>query len=151
LAGNGVFVVAFNAGNLVCTDACSTERGGGGLLEFTTDSTSYQKDTVTTALIQAINDNLIGLVPSDVASFITFARLTVANVLAQAISNGSIGPYTDASGNVRSVNPKTDIQIVQSVSDPTRYTLNYWYKLRQPALVINGIYSVENPFFNVSA
>lgn len=143
LAGAGCFVTTFQGGKLICKDALSTEGGGSNQVSYRVDSTSFQKDIVTEAVISAINTNIVGIVPFDLATFLLDIKLVIQGAITNAISAGAIGPYRDQNGNIRSINLATDIVVQQNVNDATAYSFNYFYFLRYPALRIYGTYTVD--------
>lgn len=153
MAGQGTLVITFDAGRFLIKDALSTEGGGGNKLSFKVDSTSYQKDVVTTKINTALDLNIIGIVPFDLATFILEIKLVVQGVLSQesSISRGTIGPYRDANGAVRPIDLRTDIRVSQDPDDQTQYNLSYFFVLRYPALRVFGQYSVDSPWFALSA
>jgi len=149
MAGNGVFVVTYDAGLFKMRDAMSTENGGGGLEQFAVDSTSYQKDIISTRVDQALDANIVGIVPFDLASFILDIKLVIQGVLTAQISKGTIGPYRDkTTGAIRPIDPRTDIRVAQNANILTEFDFAYWYNLRYPALRLFGQYSTDNPFFS---
>jgi hypothetical protein len=152
LAGQGVFVITYDAGLFRMLDALSTEGGGGGMEAFKVDSTSYQKDIIVTKVNQALDANIVGIVPFDLASFILDIKLVIQGVIASEIGKGTIGPYRDrATGTIRPIDLKTDIRVAQNVNVQTEFNFAYWFNLRYPALRLLGEYSVDNPFFALTA
>lgn len=149
MANNGVTVVTFDAGRFLLLDPKSTERGG--LIQFEQWSASVQKDNVVRQVRTALDANIVGLVPVDVTDFILDIKQYIANVLTSAIAEGAIGPYTDPSGNRRSIDLSQDIIVEQDRSDPTKYNFSFFFNLRYPALRLFGQYSVDNPFFSQAA
>lgn len=147
MASQGVLVVTFDAGRFIILDAITTEAGNGNLDAFKVDSTSYQKDIVVDKVETAIDTNIISIVPFDLTSFLLDLKLVAQGVIATEISNGTIGPYRDDSGAIRSIDLRTDIRAVQDVSSQTNYNLNYWFNLRYPALRVFASYSVDRSFF----
>lgn len=148
MASNGVTVATFDAGRFILLDPISTERAGGGLIQFEQWSTSVQKDNIVRQVRQALDSNVVGLVPIDVADFIIDIKQFIANVLTGAIAEGAIGPYTDPNGNRRAIDLNQDIVVEQDPNDPTQYNFNFFFNLRYPALRLFGQYSVDNPFFS---
>lgn len=148
LAGNGVTVVTYNqlAGTMVLLDPMSTEGGNGKLIAFSEISASTQKDAVTTAVNNSLDSNLVGVVPSDLASFITTIKGFLGNTLRSMIANGTIAPFKTKDGVTRDVDFSTDIQVFQDLTDQTKYQFRYTYNLRYPAKRFFGQYSVDNPF-----
>ena len=152
MAGNGVLVVTYDAGRFIMLDAMSTEGGGGGLTAFQVDSTSYQKDIIVTKVNQALDANIVGVVPFDLATFLLDIKLVIQGVIAQEISRQTIGPYRDKStGTVRPIDLRVDIRVEQDADVPTQFNFSYFFNLRYPALRLFGQYSVDNPFFAVAA
>lgn len=146
LASNGVTVVTLDAGRLVLLDPMTTEAGGGRLIQFQEISASTQKDAVTTAMTQAVDSNLVGVVPSDLGSFVVTIKGMIGGVLRSMISTGAIGPFKTADGLTRDVDFSADIQVFQDATDPTKYMFRYFYNLRYPAKRFFGTYTVDNPF-----
>lgn len=147
LASNGVCVVTYKGGLLELLDPVSTEAGGGNLSQFKYRSLSSQKDNVTRAVDRAIDRNLRGIVPDDLADFIFDIKIVVASVLTSLIESGAIGPFRDSNGISRDIDLSKDIQAEQSKVDPTKFFFRYFYFLRYPALRFFGEFSVDNPFF----
>lgn len=147
LAQNGVTVVTFDAGRFLLLDPISTERGGGGLIQFEQWSTSVQKDNIVRQVTAALDANVVGIVPVDVTDFIIDIKQIIASVLTGAVAEGAIGPFVDPIGNRRAIDLNQDIVVEQSPNDPTQYNFNFFFNLRYPALRLFGQYSVDNPFF----
>lgn len=149
LASQGTTVVTFDAGRLVLLDPITTEAGGGGLISFAQISTSTQKDNLTRKIDAALDSNIVGIVPTDLASFIIDIKLVIMNVINAEIGAGSIGPYRDENGATRPLDPIQDIVVEQSATNQTQFSFKYFFSLRYPALRLLGEYSVDNPFFSV--
>lgn len=147
LASNGTCVVTNKGGRLELLDPVSTEAGGGKLPQFTYRSLSSQKDNVTRAVDQAIDRNLRGIVPDDLADFIFDIKVIIGAVLTSLIESGAIGPFRDANGVSRDIDLSKDVQAEQSKTDPTKFFFRYFFFLRYPALRFFGEFSVDNPFF----
>lgn len=147
LASNGVTVVTFDAGRFLLLDPVSTEVAGGGLIQFSQWSASVQKDNIVRQVKAALDANVVGIVPVDVADFILDIKQYIANVLTGAIAEGAIGPYTDGNGARRALDLAQDIVVEQDQTDPTKYNFRYWFNLRYPALRLFGEYSTDDPFF----
>lgn len=148
LAGTGGFVVSFDTGGFfVCLDAQTTEGGGAGEDKFRIDSTSYQKDVITVKVNRAIDDALVGVVPFDIANFITDIKTVIQNVINGEIFKQTIGPYRQADNiTPRALDPRRDIRVVPVVGSKTAFKFQYFYFLRYPALYFDGEYSVDEPF-----
>ena len=151
LASNGVTVLTFDAGRFLLLDPCSTERAGGGLVQFEQWSSSVQKDNIVRQVRSTLDANVVGIVPVDVADFVIDVKQFIANVLTSAIAEGAIGPFVDPNGNRRAIDLNQDIVVEQSPVDPTQFNFNFYFNLRYPALRLFGQYSVDNPFFSQTA
>ena len=146
LASNGVCVVTLDAGNLVLKDPLTTEAGG--VVQFEEPMASCQKDSVTNTINTLLDANVVGVVPDDLADFISDVKTWIMLGLQAAINAGDIAPFRDNSGNYRDVDPTTDIQVWQDTTDPRVFLFNYWFNLKYPAKRFFGQYSVDNPFFS---
>jgi len=150
LASNGVNVVTLVGGNFVLTDPVTTEQGAGGLIEFVEISAIAQKDKVTRTVDQVLDDNIIGLVPTDLATFINDIKGFIGLAINTLISSTDIGPYKDQNGNPRPISFQNDMQVIQDPNNPTQFLYKYFYNLRYPAKRVFGQYSVDNPFFQTN-
>jgi hypothetical protein len=147
LSGNGVFVLTGRAGNIIALDPVTTERGGGKMAEFEEPQASNMKDDVVTAINTTVDGNLVGVVPSDLADFITSIKIYISNVIRAKISAGVIGPYRDSTGRSRDIDTSKDMIVYQSPTDPRVFNFKYYFNLRYPAMRFYGEYSVDNAFF----
>lgn len=146
LAGAGCMVLTFVGGAFKFLDAMTTEGGGGNLDAFKIDGSSYAKDIITKGVIRAINENLIGTVPYDLASFILSVKLVVQGVLAGGIASGTIGPFReDDDITPRPIDLRKDIIVQQSTTSKTSWLVRYYFNLRYPALRVFVEYSVDTP------
>lgn len=155
MASNGVTVPNFVGGRLILKDPKTTEAGlgAGALISFTQDSASYQKDNVTRLITAALDENIVGIVPFDLANFLIDIKIVIQGVLSNLSSSavGAIGPYRRDDGTIRPIDIRTDIRVSQSPTDPTKYYFSYWFSLRYPALRLFGQYSVDTPFFSLNS
>jgi hypothetical protein len=151
MASQGVMVVTYDAGVFRILDPVTTEAGGGGLPQFTYPSTTSQKDNVSRKVDQALFNNIVGVVPTDLSDFIIDIRTVIGAVLAGEIGTFAIGPYRNADNTTRPVDLSSDIEVEQSPDDPTKFFFRYWFNLRYPALRLFGEFSVDNPFFAAQA
>lgn len=151
MAGQGTMVVTFDAGVFKVLDPVTTEVGGGGLAAFAYESTSSQKDNISRKVDQALDANIIGVVPTDLADFIIDIKLIIAGVIGGEIGSAAIGPYTNPDKTPRPIDLTKDLEVQQSPNDPTKYFFKYFFNLRYPALRLFGEFSVDNPFFAATA
>lgn len=151
MAGQGVMVVTYDAGVFKVLDPVTTEVGGGGLAAFSYESTSSQKDNVSRKVDQALDANIVGVVPTDLADFIIDIKLIIAAVIGGEIGSFAIGSFRNADNTARSIDLSTDLDVQQSPNDPTKFFFKYFFNLRYPALRLWGEFSVDNPFFAPSA
>jgi len=148
LASNGVCVVTLSGGNLVLKDPLTTEAGG--VPQFEEPMASAQKDSVSKTVNDLLDSNVTGLVPDDLADFITDIKLWIMLGVQAEVGAGNIAPFRDDSNVSRDIDPKVDIQVFQDPSDPRQYIFYYWFNLKYPAKRFFGQYSVDNPFFGTA-
>jgi len=151
MAGQGTMVVTFDAGLFKILDPVTTEVGGGGLAAFAYESTSSQKDNVTRKVDQALDANIVGIVPTDLADFVIDIKLIIAAVIGGEIGSFAIGPFRNNDNTARAIDLTTDLDVQQSPNDPTKFFFKYFFNLRYPALRLFGEFSVDNPFFTPAA
>jgi len=149
LAPAGVLVVTLDAGQLIMKDPITTETGGGGIISFAEISAGAQKDNAVRAVTQAIDANVIGIVPEDLTDFIFDIKTVIGTTIGGLISSGSLGPFRDSAGRSRDMDLAADVQVFQSATDPTRFDFRFFFMLRYPAKRAYGEHSVDNPFFSV--
>jgi hypothetical protein len=147
LASSGVNVITLDAGTLKMLDPITTEAGGGRLIEYEEPQASSQTDVVTRTIENILDQNVKGIVPTDLADFISDLKVWISLAIEANIANGSIGPYRSRDGSIRKIDLLTDIQVKQDQSDPRTFTFKYWFNLKYPAKRFFGEYSVDNPFF----
>lgn len=148
LVDKGVCVVTLDAGKLMLLDPVTTEAGGGKVVQFEEPQSSAAKDSVTNTVDSLLFNNCVGIVPDDVADFITDIKSWIVLGIEAEINSGSIGPFRGSNNVVRKIDPKTDIQVFLSTTDPRTYYFRYWFNLKYPAKRFFGEYSVDNPFFS---
>jgi hypothetical protein len=146
LAQDGVIVVTLDAGRLLLTDPITTEAGGGRLPSFQEISARTQKDATTVAVTQIVDANLVGVVPTDLSSFIFTVKGYIAAALVSMVSSGAIGPFRTPAGVSRDIDLSKDVQVFQDPTDPTKFFFKYFYNLRYPAKRFFGTFTVDNPF-----
>lgn len=147
MADKGVTVVTLDAGRFVLLDPLTTEAGAGKVVQFEEPSASAQKDAVTDTIDVLITNNLVGVVPDDLADFISDIKKWIMLGLLAQINAGTIAPYRDEAGFPRDIDASSDIQVYQSSTDPRTFYFKYWFNLKYPAKRFFGEYSVDNPFF----
>ncbi len=147
MAPRGINVVSLVGGRLELKDPVTTEPAGGGLNEFNEISVGVQKDKVAFLVDQAVEANAKGIVPDDLADFISDIKEIIQTQLKALVEAGDIGKYTDSTGKQRDINMQTDIQAFQSASDKTQFGFRYWFNGKYPAKRFFGQFSVDNPFF----
>lgn len=147
LASNGVNVITINGSVLTLTDPVTTEQGGGNIIQFIEISAMAQKDTIVRIVDKALDENMVGIVPSDMTTFLNDVKGLIAAALDGAINAELCGRYVDSNGNARSINITTDIQVMQDAQDKRKFRFRYWFNLRYPARNFDGVYSVDNPFY----
>jgi hypothetical protein len=148
MSSNGVCVVTAENNKLAMKDPLSTEAGGGKLPQFEEPSASSQKDNLAKKIKSAMESNVQGIVPTDLADFILSIKSVIGETIKAAITAGEIGPYRDDNGRTREISYLTDIQVFQSRTDARNYSFRYFFMLRYPAKRFFGNYSVDVPFFS---
>jgi hypothetical protein len=151
MAGQGTMVVTFDAGNFSILDPVTTEAGGGGLAAFAYPITTAQKDNITRKVDRALDSNIIGVVPTDLADFIVDIKIFIAEVLQGEIGSKAIAPFRNPDNTPRRIDLTKDIEVEQDPNDPTKFFFRYFFNLRYPALRLFGEFSVDNPFFTTQA
>jgi len=146
LASNGVCVVTSDAGNLILKDPLTTEQGG--VVQFEEPMSSCQKDAVTNVINTLLGANVVGLVPDDLADFISDVKTWIMLGIQASINAGDIAPFRDNNNVIRDIDLTTDIQVWQDTTDPRIFLFNYWFNLKYPAKRFFGQHSVDNPFFS---
>jgi len=147
LASNGVTLVTQDAGRLTLLDPISTEAGGGKVVTFQEISASTQKDSVTTAVQEVVESNLVGIVPADIDIFLAAVKGFIGGALRSLIASGAIGPFKSDEGITRDIDFSKDIQVTQDKTDQTKFFFKFFFNLRLPAKRFFGEFSVNNPFF----
>lgn len=150
LASNGVCVVSLIGGRLVLTDPVTTEQGAGGVISFVEPSAVKQKDRVSRVINQTVEDNLVGIVPSDIADFVNDIKGYLSLGLRSLIESGDIARYKNNDGTARDIDLSKDMQVFQSPTDPRTFRFRYFFNLRYPSKRFFGEYSVDNPFFGAA-
>lgn len=146
LLSNGVTVVAPKGGRLEIVDALTTEQGAGNVVEFIEPSAMSQKDAVVRVVDQVLDENVVGIVPTDLADYINDIKGYIQSALQSCIDSSICGRYVDGNGNPRNLNLSTDIQVYQAKGDPRKYFFRYWFNLRYPGKIFEGLWSVDAPF-----
>lgn len=147
LASQGVTVVTKNAGRLTLLDPITTEGGGSNVIQFKEISNSACQDAVSSTVTSLLDANAVGVVPDDLADFVADSKTWIMLGILANINNGTIAPFVDANGNIRDIDPSTDIWLEQSSTDPSTYYFRYWYRHRYVSKYFWGEYSVDNPFW----
>lgn len=108
-------------------------------------SGTIQRQYVLTRLQNAIESRVIGYVaesPEDAAQFL--ASEIVAE-LASMVSEGKIGSYTDDNGNVRPIDPATDVVAFRDRRNPTRSYFKASWRNKYATLFVDGVVAVDAP------
>ena len=150
LADSGVCVVTMTGGRALMLDPLTTEAGGGKDPGLEEPQSTAADDTVTRTISTLLDSNVKGVVPDDLADFIVDIKAWIKTGLEACIEAKYIGPYRNADNTARALDPATDIQVLQSTSDPRTFTFKYWYNRKYPAKRFFGEYSCDNPFFTAA-
>lgn len=147
LADSGVNVLTMTGGRVLLLDPLTTEAGGGKVVDYEEPQGSSADDAVTRTVNSVLDKNVKGVTPDDLADFISDIKSWIKKALEACIESKFIAPYRNPDGTSRKLDPKTDIQVVQSPSDQRTFRFKYWYNKRYPAKRFYGEYSVDNPFW----
>ncbi len=151
LADSGVLVVTMVGGRALMLDPLTTEAGGGKVVGFEEPQASSADDAVTNTINTLLDRNVKGVTPDDLADFLSDVKSWIKLGLEASIEAKYIAPYRNADNTTRRLDPVSDINVVQSASDPRTFRFKYWYNRRYPAKRFFGEYSVDNPFFSGTA
>jgi hypothetical protein len=149
-AANGVCVVSNVGGLQILLDPMTTEQNA-GVIEFKEISAMTQKDLLTKRMRDYLDNNIIGIVPDDLADFLWDIKAAIVIVLKASISDGTIAPFSNDDGTLREIDTTKDIDVKRDVTDATKYIFKYWYNLRYPAKRLFGTYTVDTPFYQQKA
>jgi hypothetical protein len=147
LADSGVLVVTMKGGRALMLDPLTTEAGGGKVVGFEEPQSTVADDVVVKTVNNTLDTNAKGVVPDDLADFISDIKTWIKHSLEAVIEAKYIAPYRNPNNTVRPLNPKTDIQVLQSSTDQRTFTFKYWYNRKYPAKRFFGEYSTDNPFW----
>ena len=104
-----------------------------------------QKQYVTKDIRITVNRAIVGSVfPNALAGVITL-QTVLASRLITLVTNGIIGDYQDADGNVRTINSATDTMVFRDKTDPTLFHIGYNYFLATTAKRVFGLFTVNLP------
>lgn len=144
LTSNGVNVHTYiGTGASLLFNPVTTDVGGN--IEFSEISASVQKDIVNFRILQAIDINIIAIVPDDLADFLGSIKTVAGGEIQASIASSDIGSYLDSKGVARDLDYTKDIIAWRSTIDPTTYYFRYWFMLKYPAKYIFGTFSVGTP------
>lgn len=143
-ASNGIFVIYADGGVLKVYDSLTTDNSGDARYEE--PSASTQKDNVAFKMLEAVDEQLRGIVPDDPIDFIGSIKSVVGGVLLASIETGDIGYYTNDDGTVRDLDYTVDITAWRSGTDPRAYNFRYYFNAKYPAKRFFGEFTVDVPF-----
>jgi len=110
-----------------------------------------QKQFVTKQIRDTMESALIAVVPPSEAAGVAIVRSFLVSKLVDMIGKGLIGPYTDDSGNSRTIDPSVDVEVFRDRTDKTLYHFKYYWMGRYPIKRLFGMYSVDRKFFSNNA
>lgn len=94
---------------------------------------------------------LIGFVPRSEQAGVQAVKAPLVQKLAELVSRGFVGPYTDDAGNERTIDPQTDVEVFRDTSQKSTYYFRYWWNGRYGIKRLFGLYSVDQRFFGRQA
>jgi hypothetical protein len=141
LTPSGVNVHTFvSPGAAMLFDPVTTDVSGD--VEFREISSSVQKDMLAFSIINAVNLNIVGIVPDNISDFIGTIKSVVGGVILSEIQLGNIGKYRDKDGNPVDIDYTKDIVAYQDANDQTTYYYKYYFFLKYVAKRIFGQFTV---------
>jgi len=143
-AQNGLFVLYVDGSTIKVYDSLTSDASGEA--QYEEPSSSTQKDLLAFRLKDAIDNQLKGIVPDDVADFVGTLKAVVGGVILSSIESGDIGYYTNDDGTTRDLDYTKDIVAYRLAEDPRNYKFRYWYMQRYPAKRFWGEFTVDVPF-----
>lgn len=142
MASNGVNLLVPKAGRNLLFDPVTTDLSSA---EFREINVMNQKDNVVKRVRKAVDDQVVGIVPDDLAQFIIEVKSVIATQLASAVADGAIAPFQNDDGTVRNISLADDIVVEQRASDPTTYDFAFAFFVRFTAKRLFGTFSVRVP------
>jgi hypothetical protein len=142
LAANGVCMIVNRAGSIIFFDPVTTDQTS---VEFREINVMVQKDATVKAVRSSLDQALVGVVPDNLAQFKLEVISNIAATLQALIAQGSIAPFQDSSGNVRSIDLSNDIVVTQRATDPTTYDFIFTFFTKFIAKRLFGVYSISVP------
>ncbi len=109
-----------------------------------------QKQWVTRNMRKDLELNLIGFLPRTPEDAIGLIKSQIVSNLEKYISQGNIGNYQDNDGNIREIDPATDVIVEQDPNNPVNYNFMYGYYLRNILKRLFGYFAVNTNTFNIS-
>ena len=145
LSANGVNVMVQEGGSAVGFDVLTTDASGD--YRYEEPSVRAQKDNLAFSIIEAVNTQLIGLVPDSPIDFVAGIKTVVGGVILSKIENGDIGYYTDSDGEtVRDIDYTQDIVAFRDSLDARTYRFKYYFNTKVPGKRAFGEFTVDIPF-----
>lgn len=138
LHDNGSGVYAFGESTTVDTSSISNNE-----INVSINETQY----VTRTMREGLDSTMISFVPNTMQEGIAAITGAAASILFDLVGRGIIGPYVDDSGNVRPLNPDTDIVVQRSATRKTDYRLLYYFCGKYGIKRIAGSYSIDAKFW----
>lgn len=142
MAANGVNLVEDTANRKILFDPVTTDLSSA---EFREINVMAQKDNIAKRVRKAVDDQIVGIVPDDLAQFVFEVKSVIATQLNGAIADGAIAPFQNDDGTPRTINLSTDIIVQRRASDPTTYDFRFFFFTKFIAKRLFGTYSVSVP------
>jgi len=107
-----------------------------------------QKTYVTRDVRTSMDSALISIVPPSEQAGVSIVKGYLVSKLAQLVASGITGPYQDSNGNVRQINPDSDVEVFRATNDKTLYHFKYFYYGIYGIKRLFGLFSTDRKFWN---
>jgi len=102
-----------------------------------------QKQYVTRYVYKRMDESLISLVVPSPEATLALVRGFLVSILNSLVGSNVIAKYQDSEGNVRAIDPDTDIKVFIDSNDSTKIHFIYTYYLPQIIKRLFGLYTVN--------
>jgi len=120
-------------------------------IDFQEISAMTQKQQMEVEVRNRLDQRTIAYVPRTQAEGVAYVKGQLVAVLKELVGSGYIAPYQDADGNVRKIDPNTDVKVAIREGSKTTYDYIYAAWLRYPIKYVFGLYTIDTNNFSIVA
>lgn len=102
-----------------------------------------QKQRHNAVVRERMDAAVISLTPASQADGEVLVRSALFDILSSMVSQGEIGKYQNANGDVRTIDANTDIRVSRDENDPTLYKMAWNFFTRFTIVRLTGLYTVN--------